>query len=87
MCCYLYYFKQDISHLTTLSLPWLLEYIKDINNPIMKYSMIIFAQGNKMNNVDVVYTQWSNLRKTAGMDVGQVGFHSEKEVSVMHCLN
>uniref|UniRef100_A0A0P4WC09 Coiled-coil domain-containing protein 25 n=2 Tax=Scylla TaxID=6760 RepID=A0A0P4WC09_SCYOL len=37
-------------------------------------------QGNKMNNVDVVYTQWSNLRKTPGMDVGQVGFHSEKEV-------
>ncbi|XP_050717022.1 coiled-coil domain-containing protein 25-like [Eriocheir sinensis] len=37
-------------------------------------------QGNKMNNVDVVYTLWSNLRKTPGMDVGQVGFHSEKEV-------
>ena len=34
-----------------------------------------------MNNVDVVYTLWSNLRKTAGMDVGQVGFHSDKEVS------
>ncbi|KAF2360377.1 protein of unknown function DUF814 [Trinorchestia longiramus] len=36
--------------------------------------------GNKMNNVDVVYTMWGNLRKTAGMDAGQVGFHKDKEV-------
>nr|CAG4638802.1 EOG090X0G3O [Cyclestheria hislopi] len=37
-------------------------------------------QGNKMNNVDVVYTLWSNLKKTPGMEVGQVGFHRDKEV-------
>merc|ERR1712106_500851 len=37
-------------------------------------------QGNKMNNIDVVYTLWSNLKKTAGMDVGQVGFHKSKMV-------
>lgn len=36
--------------------------------------------GNKMNDVDVVYTMWSNLKKTQGMDVGQVGFHKQKEV-------
>nr|CAG4650567.1 EOG090X0G3O [Sida crystallina] len=36
--------------------------------------------GNKMNNVDVVYTCWSNLKKTAGMEVGQVGFYREREV-------
>ncbi|XP_018022634.1 coiled-coil domain-containing protein 25-like [Hyalella azteca] len=36
--------------------------------------------GNKMNNVDVVYTLWSNLRKTASMDAGQVAFHKDKEV-------
>ncbi|VEN56489.1 unnamed protein product [Callosobruchus maculatus] len=36
--------------------------------------------GNKMNDVDVVYTMWSNLKKTPAMDVGQVGFHKEKEV-------
>lgn len=34
-----------------------------------------------MNNVDVVYTPWSNLKKTASMDVGQVGFHNSKMVS------
>ncbi|KAK3436941.1 coiled-coil domain-containing protein 25 [Eucalyptus grandis] len=37
-------------------------------------------QGNKVNNVDVVYTPWANLKKTASMDVGQVGFHSSKMV-------
>ena len=30
--------------------------------------------GNKMNDVDVVYTMWSNLKKTDGMVVGQVRF-------------
>ena len=29
-------------------------------------------QGNKMNDVDVVYTLWENLHKTNSMDVGQV---------------
>ena len=33
-----------------------------------------------MNNIAVVYTLWSNLKKTADMEVGQVGFHSNKEV-------
>ena len=37
-------------------------------------------QGNKINDVDVVYTMWSNLKKTANMDVGQIGFQSEKAV-------
>lgn len=37
-------------------------------------------QGNKVNNVDVVYTPWANLKKTPSMDVGQVGFHNSKMV-------
>ncbi|KAK6273985.1 hypothetical protein POUND7_011068 [Theobroma cacao] len=37
-------------------------------------------QGNKVNNIDVVYTPWSNLKKSASMDVGQVGFHNPKMV-------
>ncbi|XP_065890011.1 coiled-coil domain-containing protein 25-like [Dysidea avara] len=37
-------------------------------------------QGSKANNVQVVYTMFGNLKKTQGMDVGQVGFHSDKEV-------
>ncbi|KAG6409616.1 hypothetical protein SASPL_127656 [Salvia splendens] len=35
---------------------------------------------NKVNNVDVVYTPWQNLKKTASMDVGQVGFYNSKMV-------
>lgn len=36
--------------------------------------------GNKMNDVDVIYTMWANLKKTQDMEVGQVGFHKDKEV-------
>lgn len=37
-----------------------------------------------MNDVDVVYTMWSNLKKTQGMEVGQVGFHRDKDVRKIH---
>lgn len=36
-----------------------------------------------MNDIDIVYTMWANLKKTQGMEVGQVGFHKEKEVRKM----
>uniref|UniRef100_A0A2A4JG36 Coiled-coil domain-containing protein 25 n=1 Tax=Heliothis virescens TaxID=7102 RepID=A0A2A4JG36_HELVI len=36
--------------------------------------------GNKMNDIDIVYTMWSNLKKTAGMEAGQVAFHKDKDV-------
>ena len=35
-----------------------------------------------MNNVAVVYTEFGNLKKTAGMEIGQVGFHRQKKVSL-----
>nr|CDS31048.1 aminoacylase 1 [Hymenolepis microstoma] len=37
-------------------------------------------QGCKLNDVTIVYTMWENLRKTADMEVGQVGFHNPKTV-------
>lgn len=41
-----------------------------------------------MNDIDVVYTMWENLKKTASMDVGQVGFHKQKEVTASRsCLS
>ncbi|XP_072161549.1 coiled-coil domain-containing protein 25 [Bemisia tabaci] len=40
-------------------------------------------EGNKINDVDIVYTMWSNLKKTDGMEVGQVAFHNDKEVRKM----
>ena len=33
-----------------------------------------------MNNIDVIYTMWDNLKKTPGMEVGQVSFHCDKDV-------
>mmetsp|Transcript_17549 Transcript_17549/g.30110 ORF Transcript_17549/g.30110 Transcript_17549/m.30110 type:complete len:220 (-) Transcript_17549:386-1045(-) len=44
-------------------------------------------QGCKQSTVAVVYTMWSNLKKTGAMDVGQVGFHNEravKRVPIVH---
>lgn len=37
-------------------------------------------EGNKIGNVAVIYTYWSNLRKTGDMDVGQVSFHRPGDV-------
>lgn len=37
-------------------------------------------EGNKKDNVTVVYTPWSNLKKTGDMATGQVGFHQQKLV-------
>lgn len=40
-------------------------------------------EGTKLNNVQIVYTPWTNLKKTNGMDTGQVGFHRDKLVKRM----
>ncbi|XP_027081329.1 uncharacterized protein [Coffea arabica] len=40
-------------------------------------------EGNEVNNIDVVYTPWHNLKKTASMDVGHVGFHNSKMVRIV----
>lgn len=52
-----------------------------ILNVIWILKLLYHIAGNKVNNIDVVYTPWSNLKKTASMDVGQVGFHNPKMVS------
>ena len=35
--------------------------------------------GNKKDNVTVIYTPWSNLKKEGGMATGQVGFHDPRK--------
>ncbi|KAF9160613.1 Coiled-coil domain-containing protein 25 [Actinomortierella ambigua] len=37
-------------------------------------------EGNKKNNLTIIYTPWSNLKKTGDMDVGQVSFKNNKLV-------
>ncbi|KAK1242419.1 hypothetical protein MKX07_000405 [Trichoderma sp. CBMAI-0711] len=37
--------------------------------------------GNKKDNVTIIYTPWSNLKKDGSMDVGQVSFHDPRKAS------
>ncbi|KAI8580801.1 hypothetical protein K450DRAFT_173260 [Umbelopsis ramanniana AG] len=37
-------------------------------------------EGNKKNDITIIYTPWANLKKTEGMDTGQVTFHNNKQV-------
>jgi hypothetical protein len=38
-------------------------------------------EGNKKDNITIIYTPWSNLRKDGSMEVGQVGFHDPRKAS------
>lgn len=42
--------------------------------------------GNKKNNITVIYTPWSNLKKDGSMAVGQVGFKDNKKVKRIHVV-
>ncbi|KFX93986.1 hypothetical protein O988_06544 [Pseudogymnoascus sp. VKM F-3808] len=37
-------------------------------------------EGNKKDNVTIIYTPWSNLKKDGSMATGQVNFHDNKKV-------
>ncbi|KAK4634236.1 Coiled-coil domain-containing protein 25 [Fulvia fulva] len=37
-------------------------------------------EGNKKDNVTIIYTPWSNLKKSGNMATGQVGFKNDKMV-------
>ncbi|KAJ1949187.1 Coiled-coil domain-containing protein 25, partial [Dispira parvispora] len=41
-------------------------------------------EGNKKNNLVIIYTPWRNLKKTGDMAVGQVSFHNPKLVKRCH---
>jgi hypothetical protein len=42
-------------------------------------------EGVKLKECSIVYTPWSNLKKTGGMDVGQVSYHNAKMVKRIMC--
>ena len=46
----------------------------------MKRRDIDFFKGNKKDNVTIIYTPWSNLKKDGSMAVGQVGFKDPRKV-------
>nr|POE47439.1 coiled-coil domain-containing protein 25 [Quercus suber] len=41
-------------------------------------------EGNKKDNVTVIYTPWSNLKKSGAMATGQVGFKNDKMVKRLY---
>ena len=43
-------------------------------------------EGNKKDNVTVIYTPWSNLKKDGSMAVGQVGFRDGRKVRYVTSL-
>ncbi|XP_049868135.1 coiled-coil domain-containing protein 25 [Pectinophora gossypiella] len=58
--------------------------IEDIPNSVLDDACQLVKansiMGNKMNDIDIVYTMWANLKKTPAMEVGQVAFHKDKDV-------
>ncbi|KAH9960107.1 hypothetical protein BC827DRAFT_1209152 [Russula dissimulans] len=43
-------------------------------------------EGNKRNDLTIIYTPADNLKKTGDMAVGQVSFHNDKRVKRVHIL-
>ncbi|KAL5632825.1 hypothetical protein ACGC1H_005689 [Rhizoctonia solani] len=41
-------------------------------------------EGNKKDNISIIYTPWDNLKKTGDMAVGQVAFHQNNRVKRVH---
>ncbi|KAL2919366.1 hypothetical protein HK105_201009 [Polyrhizophydium stewartii] len=41
-------------------------------------------EGNKKDNMTIIYTPWSNLKKSPGMETGQVSFHKSTVVKRIH---
>ncbi|KAL4811053.1 hypothetical protein BDV18DRAFT_128505 [Aspergillus unguis] len=37
-------------------------------------------EGNKKDNITIIYTPWANLKKDGSMAAGQVSFHNQKQV-------
>lgn len=40
--------------------------------------------GNKRDNITIIYTPWANLKKTKGMADGEVSFKNSKKVKKIH---
>ncbi|EGS23557.1 uncharacterized protein CTHT_0002520 [Thermochaetoides thermophila DSM 1495] len=53
---------------------------QELLNDLAQLTKANSIEGNKKDNITVIYTPWSNLRKDGSMDVGQVGFKDPKKV-------
>ncbi|KAF2862731.1 putative coiled-coil protein [Piedraia hortae CBS 480.64] len=53
---------------------------KDLLTDCVQLTKANSIEGNKKDNVNVIYTPWSNLKKTGDMVTGQVGFKNDRLV-------
>ncbi len=63
------------------------ETIENVSKEAIKECAVLVKansiEGCKRSEVTVIYTPWSNLHKTADMEVGAIGFHDRKLVTRM----
>ncbi|KAI5778210.1 hypothetical protein EDC01DRAFT_674661 [Geopyxis carbonaria] len=52
----------------------------DLLNDCAQLTKANSIEGNKKDNINIVYTPWSNLKKDGSMAVGQVGFKDQRKV-------
>jgi len=53
---------------------------ESVLNECLQLTKANSIQGSKLKSIRVIYTKWSNLHKTPGMDVGAVGYVNPKDV-------
>ncbi|KAK0723152.1 hypothetical protein B0T26DRAFT_705588 [Lasiosphaeria miniovina] len=53
---------------------------EDLLTDLVQLTKANSIEGNKKDNITVIYTPWSNLRKDGSMAVGQVSFKDQKKV-------
>eukprot|EP01095_Lingulamoeba_sp_RSL-Kostka_P000147 TRINITY_DN1024_c2_g1_i1.p1 TRINITY_DN1024_c2_g1~~TRINITY_DN1024_c2_g1_i1.p1 ORF type:complete len:216 (-),score=88.14 TRINITY_DN1024_c2_g1_i1:210-857(-) len=87
-CDYWFHVSNLSSAHVYLRCPEHIESIDDIPSELVKEcSQLVKAnsiQGCKKKSVDVVYTPWSNLKKTVNMVAGEVGYYDEDLVYNVH---
>jgi hypothetical protein len=54
--------------------------VLDMNTSTSISVIVDFDSGNKKDNITIIYTPWSNLKKDGSMAAGQVTFHNHKLV-------
>lgn len=53
---------------------------EELINDLAQLTKANSIEGNRVDSVTIIYTAWSNLKKSGGMDVGQVSFVNAKNV-------
>lgn len=52
-------------------------------NRFQRQAIPLTPPGNKKDNITIIYTPWSNLKKDGSMAVGQVSFKDQKKVGTL----